>query len=102
MTRTRRAERPQTHRIPVVKISAEPLRRQEVGVVYVMRARCDRCGRLNTHGAGVVLEDIPLYLGHRASHCGCPDGYELVDPHGLVQAFVRARLDSDDDPPPAA
>jgi hypothetical protein len=66
------------------------------GVVLVT-ADCDRCQRTVLHGAGDNLDD--LVLGHRMSHCGCPGGYELADPHGIVPArtsVLRAELAEQD------
>lgn len=61
------------------------------GVVLV-RATCDRCRKTVLHGAGRDLDD--LVLGHRSAHCGCPDGYELRDPHAVVR--LRLRVISDE------
>jgi hypothetical protein len=41
-----------------------------------------------THGAGTVPEEAHRYLGHRVGHCGC-SGYELVDPDGVLDAFLK-------------
>ncbi len=51
--------------------------------VILVAADCDRCQRTVLHGAGDNLDD--LTLGHRMSHCGCPDGYELSDPNDVVR-----------------
>jgi hypothetical protein len=58
------------------------------GVVLV-RANCDHCQKTVLHGAGRDL-NAPV-LGHRSAHCGCTDheGYELLDPHGVVSLRLR-------------
>jgi hypothetical protein len=61
--------------------------------VILVTADCARCQRTVLHGAGDNLD--ALVLGHRLSHCGCPGGYELADPHLIVPARVsllRAEL----------
>jgi hypothetical protein len=42
------------------------------------------------HAAGTDL--AALNLGHRISHCGCPDGYELID-DGIVRLRLRGLYD---------
>ena len=63
----------------------------------LVTAVCQGCRKTVLHGAGTDL-DAPI-LGHWLSHCGCPDGYHLVDPHGVVPAragVLRAELAAQD------
>lgn len=38
-------------------------------------AQCNQCGRVNYHSGGCGKKPD---AGHRAAHCVCRDGYELV------------------------
>ena len=59
--------------------------------VYQLHATCDRCGRDNLHGGGTDPARLHDSLGHRASHCRCPNGYFIVDPNQVIERFQRAR-----------
>ncbi|TFV66091.1 UNVERIFIED_ORG: hypothetical protein E4P37_07935 [Bacillus sp. AZ43] len=53
--------------------------------VILLRARCSGCGATVHHGGGYDITDVAL--GDRAGHCAC-DGYDLVDPDGLIEAAM--------------
>lgn len=58
--------------------------------VHLLEVECSRCRRTLLHGAGHVGSS-PI-LGHRQSHCACPDGYVVVDPGGLTRSLAARHL----------
>lgn len=53
--------------------------------VILLTARCAGCAATVHHGGGYDISNVAL--GHRAGHCSC-DGYELIDPEGLIAAAL--------------